>query len=153
LQRLSKCRLYFKEYMHAKFYYNEHSLVIATMNLSEASEKKNYEIGILFKNEKSPEIFEQIKLQAKEIIENSYPWNADKKLTYQSQSKQQYTEKKKDQGFCIRCGEQIKLDLARPFCFVCYDSWADWENEYYEENYCHTCGNENEFISYAKPRC
>src|SRR4051812_38983503 len=42
LQKIDNCQIYFKQNLHAKFYYNENTLIIATMNLSEVSEAKNY---------------------------------------------------------------------------------------------------------------
>src|SRR5436190_24278294 len=58
LSTVENCKIYYKEYLHAKFYYNEEMLIIASMNLSEFSEKNNYELGVLFKKENHEKVFE-----------------------------------------------------------------------------------------------
>lgn len=152
LLSLTRCRVYYKEFMHAKFYYNEETLIISSMNLSEVSEKKNYELGILFKKEKYPEIFEKIKTEAKDIVTNAFEIRPGMVLVGNSQN----TATKKaaaKTGYCIRCGHKIPYNPGKPFCFGCYDEWAEWENEEYEENYCHCCKSNNEYVSFLKPEC
>ena len=60
IYKFENCNIYFKEYLHAKFYYNEDTLIIASMNLSEFSEKNNYEIGVLFQKKHHETVFENI---------------------------------------------------------------------------------------------
>ena len=43
-------------------------------------------------------------------------------------------------GHCIRCKKQIPYDPAKPYCLECYDSWSNYRNPSYIENYCHACG-------------
>jgi len=55
-------------------------------------------------------------------------------------------------GFCIRCGEKMKLNPRAPYCSKCFNSWKKYKNEEYEEKYCHICGKPNK-SSLIKPRC
>jgi len=55
-------------------------------------------------------------------------------------------------GFCIRCGEKIKLNPMAPYCLKCFNSWKKFENEEYEEKFCHICGKPNN-SSLIKPSC
>jgi phosphatidylserine/phosphatidylglycerophosphate/cardiolipin synthase-like enzyme len=47
LRRVSKLDLRFSEHLHAKCYFNESMMVLASMNLHEFSEKNNREFGVL----------------------------------------------------------------------------------------------------------
>jgi len=55
-------------------------------------------------------------------------------------------------GHCIRCGKGIRHDTDRPLCSSCFNSWAKWGNEDYEESFCHTCGR-SWTTSKARPEC
>jgi len=43
-------------------------------------------------------------------------------------------------GYCIRTGKKIPLNHERPFSDEAYESWAQWGDENYEENYDHFTG-------------
>ncbi|RZK10138.1 MAG: hypothetical protein EOO46_11685 [Flavobacterium sp.] len=153
IQKIDNCQIYFKEYLHAKFYYSESTLIIATMNLSEVSEARNYELGVLFKKEIEPAIFEEIKQEAREIVGNASQWKSGKVAQAQSFQMPAFAGAKKQMGHCIRCFEDIHYHTSRPFCLGCYDIWNTWGDEYYEENFCHKCGTDKEYTSKAKPEC
>jgi phosphatidylserine/phosphatidylglycerophosphate/cardiolipin synthase-like enzyme len=141
--------VYFKEYLHAKFYYNEKELLVGSMNLSEASAKNNYELAVLFTSEDYQRVIKKVKEEAKEIIDDSQRW----KVSIPSKSESTYTKVPSKRGLCIRCGNDIKYDPLRPLCPKCYSDWSEWENEYYQEIFCHSCGQKKGDISYAKPEC
>lgn len=164
LSKIENCKVYFKEYLHAKFYYNENKLIVGSMNLSEVSEKKNYEIGVLLTRDKYPEVFEKIKCEAREIVEASLlytkPIENNNPLRIMLPKRENNTvtvlrsfNSQSTKGKCIRCKENITHNPEKPFCYNCFQEWADWENEWYTENYCHTCGKKKEGISFAKPEC
>ena len=46
-------------------------------------------------------------------------------------------------GFCIRCGNNIPYNPNRPFCNSCYDTWVQFQNDDYNENFCHSTGQES----------
>lgn len=60
-------------------------------------------------------------------------------------------------GFCIRCRERISLNPAFPLCNNCYNTWADFEDYEYGENFCHICQKSfsyvNSRITYNNPVC
>lgn len=178
LQSMSNCTVYFKEYLHAKFYYNEKELLVGSMNLSEASAKNNFELGVLFYGEEYLNVIRKVKEEAKEIILDSALWKdrnkSKQKLNTKTDNAQKPPQKNKtpsqpekksgfkllsffnssdENGFCIRCGDDIEHDPSKPLCIDCYHEWVEWENEYYQENYCHSCGKEKKDISFAKPEC
>ena len=60
----------------------------------------------------------------------------------------------KNEGFCIRCKETIKLDPSQPYCEKDYQQWNKFKKENYEEKkgVCHICGKPNG-SSLKKPVC
>lgn len=158
LLNMANCEVYFKEYLHAKFYYNEKELLVGSMNLSEASAKNNFELGVLFKGEEYASVIKKVKEEAKEIISDSVEWkNLRKKHEVQSfdfiAKLAPSNKKHKMNGSCIRCNKTINYNPEKPFCTDCYHEWAEWENELYSETYCHCCNKIKDDISFAKPEC
>jgi len=43
-------------------------------------------------------------------------------------------------GFCIRCHIEIPINRNRPYCRDCFETWANFGNPDYIDNYCHKCG-------------
>jgi len=43
-------------------------------------------------------------------------------------------------GFCIRTGKPIPYNPSQPFCYEAYQTWAQWGNPDFTENYCHSTG-------------
>ena len=59
-----------------------------------------------------------------------------------------------DMGFCIRCGEQIKFNVEKPYCSTDFLKWSEFnKTDYIEKNgKCHICGKPND-SSKEKPVC
>lgn len=57
-----------------------------------------------------------------------------------------------NKGFCIRCKTIINLDVQKPLCWHCYNTWSQFEDPYYSENFCLVCGNEKN-TNFARPIC
>jgi hypothetical protein len=156
LLEMENCKVYFKEYLHAKFYYNEKELLIGSMNLSESSAKNNFELGVKFDGEEYKDYITKVKEEAKEIIEDAIDWpklkksNSKGKKTLESKSVKTLTY---NDGFCIRCDTDIAFNPQKPLCPECYQSWYEWENPDYIEEFCHSCGKEKEFITFNAPEC
>ena len=62
------------------------------------------------------------------------------------------TAKDQGDGFCIRCKAALPADPEQPHCERCYSSWNRYENESYEEKFCHKCGNKRT-TTRLKPLC
>src|SRR5690349_1416504 len=54
-----KCDLFFFENLHAKCYYNDHKMVITSMNMYEFSEKTNREMGVLIDKQADPQLYDK----------------------------------------------------------------------------------------------
>ncbi len=61
-----------KEYLHAKFYYNEKELLVGSMNLSEASSKNKFELGVLFKGDEYSSVISKVKEEAKRLFQTQW---------------------------------------------------------------------------------
>jgi phosphatidylserine/phosphatidylglycerophosphate/cardiolipin synthase-like enzyme len=158
LLSMPNCTVYFKENLHAKFYYNEKELLVGSMNLSEASAKNNFELGVHFKSEEYTSVIKKVKEEAKEIISDAVLWKERgtqpfHEVVWEPSKMSPSKDKKTNSGACIRCNVQIKYNTQKPLCIDCYHEWAEWENEYYIETYCHACSRKKEDISFAKPEC
>jgi len=55
-------------------------------------------------------------------------------------------------GHCIRCNTAIPFDPSKPLCNSCYEAWVKFGNRFYEEKYCHCCGEEKK-VTVATPLC
>ena len=158
LLSMPNCTVYFKEYLHAKFYYNEKELLVGSMNLSEASAKNNFELGVLFKGDEYTSVIKKVKEEAKEIISDAQEWktlpkkNTQTFVPFNLKPTKQST-KKQNHGSCIRCNKFIDYNPEKPFCLDCFHEWAEWENDFYIEVYCHHCNKKKDDISFAKPEC
>ena len=142
-------KVYYKEYLHAKFFYNEKELLIGSMNLSEASAKNNFELSVVFTENDYQKFIKKVSEEAKEIIEDAILWKAT--LTVNVDEIHRRSQSKR--GRCIRCSLDIRYNPSKPLCPSCYSEWSEWENEYYQEVFCHSCGLKRPDLSYAKPEC
>lgn len=79
--------------------------------------------------------------------------NTNKVYNNNNQQKNNYNSNyTKSTAFCIRTGERIKYSLNYPFSDSAYNSWKQWRNEDYIENYCHSCGKPHPTTK-KKPLC
>jgi len=133
----------FNKNLHAKCYLNEEEAIITSMNLYEASQKNNVEMGVLLTKQDDNEAYDNLWKEVKRIIKNK------PNLIFI----QKKAESKKE-GFCIRCKKPIKLDPSHPYCKKDYEEWKKYEVKDYEEKkgVCHICGKPNK-SSMNKPSC
>lgn len=55
-------------------------------------------------------------------------------------------------GYCLRCGKEIAFNPQRPYCTTDFRTWGRFKSTEYEEQFCHSCGDEH-VTSMAKPMC
>ena len=53
-------------------------------------------------------------------------------------------------GYCIRTGEHIPFDVARPYTEKAYQSWSRYKNEDFKEKYCHFSGEPSDSATSMK---
>jgi D-Tyr-tRNAtyr deacylase len=157
LSELQNLQLFYSDNLHAKCYFNEHELVLTSMNLYAFSERNNWEMGV--KVDSSEELYESAVDEVESIVHNAEQKslvessNLDlEKLFGGGTSTAEVSSSETEEGYCIRCKETIPHDSDRPLCGECFQEWKKWENEEYEEKYCHTCGDPHE-TSMDRPQC
>ena len=160
LQELTSVKISACENLHAKCYLSENTAIIASMNLYQYSQQNNREMGIKVEKDKEPDLYNDIFNEVMVILQTSQqPEFSVKKLIKDAptESKKVPTkintkQQKKDIGFCIRCGTDIKLNPEKPLCLKCYKSWEKYSNSEYKEKICHACGKKSN-SSVTKPVC
>ncbi len=148
LQELKNCKVYCFENLHAKCYLNENTAIITSMNLYDFSLRNNREMGIKIDKGTDSKLYEDVYNEVTAIINTS----EETPFTIKKLERKVSVGSKNNNGFCIRCGTNLKINLDKPLCFNCYMSWEEYSNLQYKEKFCHVCGKESD-ITYEKPVC
>jgi phosphatidylserine/phosphatidylglycerophosphate/cardiolipin synthase-like enzyme len=127
--------------LHAKIYINENEALLTSMNLYDTSQEKNYEIGVLIKNQKI--IDEHIKTY---IFDQIFKTGKIDELTKKSDNNfykllenNLFFEKI---DYCVYCGEPKKyVANNRYYCNECHEERKK-QNDFTKKNFrfCATCG-------------
>jgi len=160
LQELNNVRIFACENLHAKCYLNENTAIITSMNLYQHSQQNNREMGIKVEKEKELDLYNAISDEVRTLLQISqqheFPAEKLKKDAPTASKKVPKTinnkHQKKDMGFCIRCGNDLKFNPEKPLCYKCFKSWKKYNNPEYTEKFCHACGTEYS-STVAKPVC
>ena len=70
----------------------------------------------------------------------------------ETETPQENAIQEEKKGHCIRCNTAIPFDPSKPLCDSCYEAWVKFGNRFYEEKYCHCCGEEKK-VTVATPLC
>lgn len=165
----------YEDRLHAKFYANQNSSLLSSMNLYDYSQNNNIEAGISL-DSSNQSFYGQAREYFNTVIENSrllfrkepqynksvmglkrtydcsiITENQIESILHGKKITPKVTEVSKE-GFCIRCGTTIDLKPTVPYCKKCYDSWKQYKNEEYTEKYCHICGKETK-TNLVRPTC
>lgn len=151
LKSLRSIRTSFCKDLHAKCYLNEKEAIVTSMNLYDFSQVNNYEMGISIEKDIDTELYDDIYKEVTRLIRIS----EEIKITVSTvPATPEKTLKPNPNtvGYCIRCHGEIKLNPMVPYCKTCYSIWKKYEDDEYEEKYCHICGKSNK-STLAKPSC
>ncbi len=148
LQQLANLSLYFSKDLHAKCYYNEECMVIASMNLHEYSQGHNWEMGLLIDKEEDNKLFSEalkeietiINLANKTRLGSSAIEKVGKGIMKVGKLVSDSLMDEESKGYCIRCRKRIPLDVDQPLCHDCWEKWNIHKKSSYREKYCHSCG-------------
>jgi phosphatidylserine/phosphatidylglycerophosphate/cardiolipin synthase-like enzyme len=135
LGNLRNIEIYFVENLHAKCYFNETKMIITSMNLHSFSERNNREMGVLIDKATDPVLFESAREEALSIQQlgvREYFGKPDHPRQIPRHDHAQRTAS--NIGCCLRCGVDIKYNLAKPLCHECYEEWSKWGNEDHREH-------------------
>ena len=128
------------QYLHAKIYMTEKSVMITSMNYTDWS-NKNREVAVHFDKQGAPQAYSEVfkyvegllgRIPDAAVVEDSLPT-------------------KKTQGHCIYCGKNILYHLKRPLCLTHWKPGLS-DKPTTKHNYCHSCGEERK-TTFNEPRC
>jgi len=132
--------------LHIKLYLNEKRCILSSMNLYDASQQNNLELGYEIGNSLSvkKELIEEYILLDKSTQHHKGKFEHERSqlLDLVKEAK----EKLQHNGFCVVCQGEMESDF-NPFspwkvrCRNCYDME---ENRYSAIKFCHYCGKEHE---------
>jgi len=152
-------KLYEVKDLHAKVYLSEKAALVTSLNLLRSSFNNSIEIGIRL--DAGTAQYKQIdgflrstiKNEVREVGAATEPVLSRHSEKLKPKSSRR-SRKSGDEGFCIRCAENIALAPDKPFCRECHRDWQDEDDSdpHETENACHACGEDNE-TSFAKPLC
>lgn len=160
----------YEKRLHGKFYANDTSSIITSMNLYDFSQDNNIEAGVLMDTSffdmitGTQTLDKQAMIYFDEVINNSEllfkkePEYSTGMLGFgKKYEKSVITENKIDnliklkkevirpvkitKGICIRCGVDIALKPTVPYCKECYNVWKKTNDRNHQEKYCHICGD------------
>ena len=154
LSQLHHLTLRFLEKLHAKCYYNESKMIIASLNLYDFSEN-NFEMGILLRAGDDDKAYDDAKAHAESLINTSLARKTRNESIREPNRPYISTKKVQDtptNGFCIRGGETITLDVTHPLCLKHFNVWKEHGDPEYPEKYCHICGKQFK-TSFSEPVC
>ncbi|HWY10259.1 MAG TPA: phospholipase D family protein [Bacteroidia bacterium] len=160
----------YEKRLHAKFYANETSQILTSMNLYDFSQDENIEAGvkteinllnnlasnIVGKNldQEAWEYFNTV-VDSSELLFKNEPeyetkWDGIRKKFKLINNKvdkisEHFTTKINSEitpriGYCIRSGEKIPFNPSKPFSEKAYESWLRYKNDNYPEKFCHKTG-------------
>ncbi|MCZ7382234.1 MAG: phospholipase D family protein [Candidatus Methanoperedens sp.] len=162
LQELTSVKVLSCDNLHAKCYLNENIALLTSMNLYLHSQQNNWEMGVKIDKTADSDLYKKIYDEVMLIIQSSQqtPFSIKKIEKETSVSSKNIPTSNKSfnaspingNGFCIRCGGDLKINPEKPLCFNCYKSWEEYSNPLYQENFCHICGKESA-TTYEKPVC
>jgi len=168
LRQLKYLELRFDEELHAKCFYNENSMVITSLNLSDYSRQHNREMGVLLSLDEDSDVFKEALREATFIVEGAKKDSMfgsivrsvvkEVKAVVDSQTtdnvrKTRISSGTRNKGFCIHCKNRIPYKLSHPYCPDCWKVWVkQGKDPYREESYCHKCGAPDP-TTFKMPRC
>lgn len=180
LKQFPNLEIKYENRLHAKYYANEETSILTSMNLYDFSMNNNIEFGILSKNKflgsdsldtDASEFFQTVADGAKTIYRQVAKFETSlggfkRKFTgieveLDETNKFYLTDRKtsvrkpndsKRIGFCIRTGEAIEFNVKMPFSEKSYKSWNKFKDENYKEKFCHFSGEKsNGDTTFKKP--
>lgn len=158
LKKIRNIDIRFEETLHAKFYCNEKTGILTSMNLHAYSQNNNIETGVVFRS--SDKVYKEAIQYFDKVFFNA-EWYYSKTPLYKkiffglfkkyisSEELINFKEPSKitsisgREGYCIRSGIKIPLNHKMPYHFMAFKVWAKTNNPLQEENYCHYSGDKS----------
>jgi hypothetical protein len=170
----------YEKRLHAKYYANDYSSIITSMNLYDFSQDNNIEVGILMDvpilnqlmtkslDSQSMDYFYEV-IDNSELIFKKEPEYSSGILGIGKKFERSVVVENKIEGlikikkeirqisshtngYCIKCHTDIPLKPNFPYCKNCYSEWKKINDKNHQEVFCHICGEKNR-SSLTYPAC
>jgi hypothetical protein len=171
----------YEKRLHAKFYANDSSSMITSMNLYDFSQDNNIEAGVLMDtslfntltgaqtlDKQATDYFDEV-IETSVLLFKKEPEYSvgilgigkkyERSIVVENKIENLIKVKKEikhqelhENGYCIRCGGEITLKPTIPYCRNCYSDWKKTNDKIHQETYCHICGEKNH-SSLSYPAC
>ena len=181
LKQFPNVKIAYEPRLHAKYYSNEFSALLTSMNLYDYSQDHNIEFGILTKTgnfiadpldkdafnyfdvviENSELLFQKVPRYEKtnlgltsKYVESEIEVDILEQRLSNSKQTNRITKKQESfaPGFCIRTGVKILFNPKKPLSDKAYKNWLKFGNENFPEKYCHYSGEQsNGETTFIKP--
>ena len=179
LKGFKNLRIHYHKDLHAKYYANETTSIVTSINLHEYSFQNNIEVGMLMNRDRFSilgdnsmdteafdyfmDVFDSSKcVYEQSIKEKSTFFGLFKKEigidVIEDNSKSMYRQtgpaknNSSASGYCIRTGKIIPFNTKHPFSNEAFKSWNQFKNKDFKEKYCHYSGEpSNGATSFSKP--
>lgn len=124
--------------LHAKIYMNENAIIVSSMNFYGYSTDNAMETGLMIVSAADARALRAY--VSTKLMSFATPLSlAGSRATFAPQRQSKLAERTAT-GHCIRRGEDLRYDPARPLCDNCYEIWAEYGDENYSEKFCHAYG-------------
>jgi phosphatidylserine/phosphatidylglycerophosphate/cardiolipin synthase-like enzyme len=140
-------RLFGVPALHSKVYRSETTALITSLNLLESSFLNTIEVGLWSQDRAAVASVDDF--ISKYIRPAAQPFDLGRRQARRAPAER---APRAGEGHCIRCGDGIPFDPRRPYCRHDFEEWAEWENEDYEDTYCHRCGRDHA-ATMRRPLC
>jgi hypothetical protein len=158
LKNIRNIDIRFEETLHAKFYCNEKTGILTSMNLHSYSQQNNIETGVIFRSsdkvyKDAINYFESVFFNAewyysrtpiyKKVFFGLFKKYVSSEEIVNFKEPTKLSSISKQEGFCIRSGLRIPLNHRMPYHVIAYKKWILTGNINNEENYCHFTGKKS----------
>lgn len=138
--------------LHSKIYRNESATIVTSMNFYSSSGENSFETGVFFENDHKLSAQTDAYVKSLERHMESIPGFAKTKQKARDTNKSSPARSRAPAGHCIRCAGSIPLNSERPYCADDFETWRQYNNENFEDKYCHRCGRQHP-ATMRKPLC
>lgn len=140
--------------LHSKIYSTESGTLVTSMNFTSTSGENSFEVGVYFESdhaltEKVDRYFEELDSHTELVTPGASAVSFHKGLRGRRSPPKATAP---TGGHCIRCGTDIALNAARPYCVKHYEQWAKYKDPDYQDKVCHACGRPHA-ATMRKPLC
>lgn len=150
----SNAELFVVERLHSKIYANEQQVMIGSANFRVDSWANSRECMVVV--DLLSDVGDSVARYIQGLLDDAKPVDGSRSRTRanvrSTRSSPSSKQARREEGFCIRCGDSIPFNVDRPYCKADYERWAEYQNPNFKDKQCHKCGSPTA-ATMSKPLC